>query len=70
MKHKKKIKKILIIIKNMKTSLKTGFPQIFSCCPEKMGGCSPPIAPLARTPPLTKLKKINSSSSNYVLLTF
>ena len=32
----------------MKTSLKTGFAQIFSCCPKKAelpkiwGGCSPP----------------------------
>ena len=57
----------------MKTSLKTGFAQIkFSCCPPKMGGYrkfegggSP-----ARTPPLAKLKRISSSSSNYVVLTF
>ena len=35
MKHKKKIKKILIIIKNMKTSLKTGFPQISLAAPQK-----------------------------------
>ena len=42
----------------MKTSLKTGFAKIFSCCPQKMGDSkiwgSPPFAPLARTPLLTK----------------
>ena len=36
---KKKNNKIIIVKKNMKTSLKTGFAQIFSCCPPKMGGC-------------------------------
>ena len=38
----------------MKTSLKTGFAQIFSCCPPKIwgGGGSP-----ARTPPLSETKK-------------
>ena len=43
----------------MKTSLKTGFAQIFSGCPPKMGGCrkfegggSP-----AGTPPLSETKK-------------
>ena len=45
----------------MKTSLKTGFAKIFSCCPQKIGDSkiwgSPPFAPLARTPLLTKLKK-------------
>ena len=53
----------------MKTSVKTDFAQIFSCCPKKMGGSKiwgspPPSSPPARTPPLTKLK------SNYVVLTF
>ena len=52
----------------MKTSVKTDFAQIFSCCPKKMGarkfGAAPPSSPPARTPPLTKLK------SNYVVLTF
>ena len=46
----------------MNTSLKTGFAQIFSCCPPKMGGCrkfegggcrpprpSGPYAPLSET---------------------
>ena len=76
MKHKKKINKKIIIVKkkNMKTSFKTGFAPIFSCCLQKLGGSkiwgSPPFAPLARTPPLTKLKRISSSSNNYVVLTF
>ena len=64
MKHKKKL---IIIVKN------ENVPN-FSCCPPKMGGSkiwgSPPFAPLARTPPLTKLKRISSSSNNYVVLTF
>ena len=39
----------------MKTSLKTGFAQIFSCCPKnlscpKFGGAAAPLAPPARTP--------------------
>ena len=62
----------------MKTSLKTGVAQVLSCYPQKMGGskiwgggtAAPPIVFLARTPPLTKLKRISSSSSNYVVLTF
>ena len=29
----------------METSLKTGFAQIFSCCPKLGGGSSPPRAP-------------------------
>ena len=33
----------------METSLKTGFAQIFSCCP-KLGGAAAPLAPPARTP--------------------
>ena len=41
----------------MKTSLKTGFAQIFSCCPQKMGaqkfgaGLQPPLPPIAPPPP-------------------
>ena len=58
----------------MKTSLKIGSAQIFSCCLQKLGGLkiwgSPPFAPLARTPPLTELKRITSSSNNNVVLTF
>ena len=40
----------------MQTSLKTGFAQIFSCCPKKSelpkiwGGAVAPLAPPARTP--------------------
>ena len=49
----------------MKTSLKTGFAQIFSCCPQKMGGCPPgPYAPLKET------KKDKLFFNNYVVLTF
>ena len=41
----------------METSLKTGFAQIFSCCPKnlscpKFGGAAAPLAPSARTPML------------------
>ena len=39
----------------METSLKTGFAQIFSCCPKnlscpKLGRAAAPLAPPARTP--------------------
>ena len=39
----------------METCLKTGFAQIFSCCPKKLscpkfGGAAAPLAPPARTP--------------------
>ena len=65
----------------MKTSLKTGAAQIFSCSPQNTGelenfsggggGWLQPLhRPLACTPPLTKLKRISSSSSNEVVLTF
>ena len=42
--------KIIIKIKNMETSLKTGFVQIFSCCPKNLsypnfGGLQPPSPP-------------------------
>ena len=63
----------------MKTSLKTGFAQIFPCCPPKMGarkfeaGLQPPSPP-PRPPgpyiPRKEIKKVSSSSSNYVVLTF
>ena len=43
----------------MKTSLKAGFAQIFSCCPKNLscpkfggGGAAAPLAPPARTPML------------------
>ena len=41
----------MIIKKNMETSVKPGFAQIFSCCPKNLsclkfgGGCSPPRPP-------------------------
>ena len=43
----------------METSLKTGFAQIFSCCPKnlscpKFGGAAAPLAPPARTPVFDK----------------
>ena len=39
----------------METPLKTGFAQIFSCCPKNLscpnfGGAAAPLAPPARTP--------------------
>ena len=44
----------------MKTSLKAGFAQIFSCCPKnlscpKFGGAAAPLAPPARTPMLLSI---------------
>ena len=44
----------------METSLKTGFAQIFSCCPKnlscpKFGGAAAPLAPPARTPMLRQV---------------
>ena len=51
MKHKKII---IVKKKNMKTSLKTGFAQIFSCCPPKWGVLAWPWP--VRPPSLTKLK--------------
>ena len=44
--------------KNMKTSSKTGFAQIFPCCPPKMGGCTPPRPPPpGQYAPLNETKK-------------
>ena len=42
----------------METSLKTGFAQVFSCCPKNLscpnfGGAAAPLAPPARTPMVT-----------------
>ena len=44
----------------METSLKTGFAQVFSCCPKNLscpnfGGAAAPLAPPARTP-MIKIK--------------
>ena len=49
----------------METSLKTGFAQIFSCCPKNLscpnfGEAAAPLAPPARTPMLPKKCKILS----------
>ena len=43
----------------METSLKTGFAQVFSCCPKNLscpnfGGAAAPLAPPARTPMLER----------------
>ena len=61
----------------MNTSLKTGFAQFSLAAPPKWGAAenlgeeaAAPLALLARTLPLAKLKMISSSSSNYVVLTF
>ena len=40
----------------MKTSLKTGFAQIFSCCPPKMGAAATPRLPDSYAP-LNETKK-------------
>ena len=49
----------------METSLKTGFAQIFSCCPKNLscpnfGGAAAPLAPPARTP-MVRSKKPNKN---------
>ena len=49
----------------MKTSLKAGFAQIFSCCPKnlscpKFGGAVAPLAPPARTP----MRTVNNWNPN------
>ena len=46
----------------METSLKTGFAQVFYCCPKNLscpnfGGAAAPLAPPARTPMQTVKKK-------------
>ena len=45
----------------METSLKTGFAQIFSCCPKNLscpnfGGAAAPLAPPARMPMHIKIQ--------------
>ena len=47
----------------METSLKTGFAQIFSCCPKNLscpnfGGAAAPLASPARTPMFRKFEQI------------
>ena len=51
----------------METSLKTGFAQVFSCCPKnlscpKFGGAAAPLAPPARTPMAIVLHQIAGNS--------
>ena len=50
----------------METSLKTGFAQIFSCCPKNLscpnfGGAAAPLAPPARTPMWTHMDGVKPS---------
>ena len=57
----------------METSLKTGFAQIFSCCPKNLscpnfGGAAAPLAPPARTPMLVTDEKPGPSSLALYLL--
>ena len=78
MRRKKNNKKIVIIVKKHENALKNWLCPNFLLLPPKNGGlpkiwgkeAAAPLAPLARTAPLTKLKRISSSSSNYVVLTF
>ena len=58
----------------METSLKTGFAQIFSCCPKnlscpKFGGAAAPLAPPARTPMVTELYFSSQVRTQFKLLT-
>ena len=53
----------------METSLKTGFAQIFSCCPKNLscpnfGGAAAPLAPPARTPMVILKKSVRSFQVN------
>ena len=59
----------------METSLKTGFAQIFSCCPKNLScpKCGGAAAPLARTPmkrflKILKIKKLTDvkNGSEYI----
>ena len=56
----------------METSLKTGFAQIFSCCPKNLscpnfGGAAAPLAPPARTPMLLDtLQPKNTMEGNMI----
>ena len=63
--------KIIIKIKNMETSLKTGFAQIFSCCPKNLscpnfGGAAAPLAPPARTPMVLLLLRVKKNIICYL----
>ena len=55
----------------METSLKTGFAQVFSCCPKnlscpKFGGAAAPLAPPARTP----VRSIEENSQTWPKILF
>ena len=55
----------------METSLKTGFAQIFSCCPKKLscpnfGGAAAPLAPPAGTPMDVKWRKIKDFTGKVI----
>ena len=57
----------------METCLKTGFAQIFSCCPKKLscpkfGGAAAPLAPPARTPMFGTACKHLVQTLNYDIL--
>ena len=66
--------KIIIMIKNMETSLRTGFAQIFSCCPKNLscpnfGGAAAPLASPARTTmPSSNCKKLLRQICRFVEL--
>ena len=55
----------------METSLKTGFAQIFSCCPNlsclKFWGAAAPLAPPARTPYARVCPRFYILSSLFIL---
>ena len=55
----------------METSLKTGFAQIFSCCPKnlscpKFGGAAAPLAPPVRTPMILRGSLFSTHRGDYV----
>ena len=59
----------------METSLKTGFAQIFSCCPKNLscpnfGGAAAPLAPPARTPKILNKKFLNLLALRRLLWSF
>ena len=59
----------------METSLKTGFAQIFSCCPKKLscpkfGGAAAPLAPPARTPMRNRWSTFTISKIIYCMILY
>ena len=68
---KNKIITIIIIVKKKHENVfKNWLCPHFLLLPPKNGGLQSPSPPPAHTPPLTKLKRISSSPSDYVVLTF